>query len=240
MFNIVCMKWGERYPASYVNRLASMVRRHMTHPFLLTCFTEHAEGIDSSVNILPLPEMDLDPRLPERGWRKISMFQETLGNLSGSALFLDLDVLIVGALEPFFAVPGDFRVIKDWNLKNYIGNTSVFRFEIGAQPEALEFFLQNGESVRERFRNEQAYLSWFMKERNLLQYWDENWCVSFKRHCMRPFPLGYFIEAKKPDPETKVVVFHGNPNPHDLLENWTGRMGLRSVKKTRWIEENWK
>ncbi|MDO4574198.1 MAG: glycosyltransferase [Planctomycetia bacterium] len=241
MENILCMKWGTRYSSEYVNTLASMVRRNMERPYRLVCFTERPEGIVPDVEIRPLPEMELDARLPERGWRKLTMFQEKLADIEGTALFLDLDVVILGSLDPFFDVPGRFRIVEDWNLRNRsIGNSSVFRFEVGQHPDILRYYVEHGDEVRAAHRNEQAYLSWCMKEKGILDYWDPAWCKSFKRHCMRTFPMGYFQQARHPGPETKVVIFHGKPNPDQVWNGWHASNFLRSVRKTDWITENYR
>lgn len=238
--NIICMKWGDRYDASYVNKLAAMTRRWLKRPYRFVCFTDDAAGIDSEVEIRPLPEMELDAALPERGWRKLTVFRPQLADLSGRALFLDLDMILVGPLDPFFETPGDFRIIKDWNLsRTYIGNSSVFRFEIGRHADVLDYWLKNAALVRKNHRNEQAFLSWFMKEKGILEYWDPDWCWSFKRHCLRPFPLGYFLKPKQPGPGTKIVVFHGQPNPHQVLDGWRSRHGWRAVRPAPWIRDAW-
>ena len=215
-------------------------RRHLKRPHRFVCFTDSADGIDPRVEIRPLPEMELDTALPERGWQKLTVFQSTLADLFGRALFLDLDIVVVGPLDPFFEVSGDFRIIKDWNLsRTYIGNSSVFRFEIGRHADVLDYWLKNAELVRKNHRNEQAFLSWFMKEKGILQYWEPNWCRSFKRHCIRRFPLGYFMAPKKPKPDTKIVVFHGKPNPHQVLDSWHSEHFLRAVRPTPWIRDAW-
>lgn len=239
--NIICMKWGNRYSADYVNRLAGMVHRNLSIPHRFICFTEDSSGIHSSVEIRPLPELKLDEHLPERGWRKLTVFQDTLADVSGRALFLDLDVVILGSLDPFFQIEGAFRIIKDWNLRHtFIGNSSVFRFEIGKYSDVLSYFIRHGEEVRAQHRNEQAYLSWFMRERGVLDYWPEEWCISFKRHCLRVFPLGYFMNPKRPSSDAKIVVFHGKPNPDEVCSGWHSRSYLRAVRPTAWVEEEWR
>lgn len=241
MENIICMKWGDRYSPEYVNRLASMVKRHIRRPYRLVCFTEKPEGLEESIVVRPLPEMDLDVRLPERGWRKLTVFQEKLADLTGQALFLDLDVILMDSLDGFFELPGAFRIIEDWNLKGTgIGNSSIFRFEIGKHPDILRRYQEHGDEVRARFRNEQAYLSHCMKEKGILEYWPKEWCCSFKRSCLRTFPMGYFLEAKRPPSGTKVVVFHGKPNPDQVLQGWHSPNFLRSVSPTAWIADNYR
>ena len=46
---ILCMKWGTKYGAEYVNRLYNMVKRHTTLPFKMVCLTDRTEGIDPNV-----------------------------------------------------------------------------------------------------------------------------------------------------------------------------------------------
>ena len=41
--NIICLKWGTRYPARYTNILYASVKRHLHRPFRFVCFTDDAE-----------------------------------------------------------------------------------------------------------------------------------------------------------------------------------------------------
>ncbi|MGL4594611.1 MAG: hypothetical protein ACRCUY_07785 [Thermoguttaceae bacterium] len=239
MDNILCMKWGTKFGPNYVNTLAGMVRRHLKRPHRFICFTDDAKGLHESIEIRALPELNLPSHLPERGWRKLTMFGKSLDDVTGTALFLDLDVVILDSLDPFFEADGEFLIIKDWDFpSDIIGNSSVFRFEIGQYPDILSNFIQNREKIRTRHRNEQAYLSHAVHEKGILRYWDVTWCRSFKRSAMRPFPLNYFLPPKKPE-GAKVIIFHGNPNPDAAIRGWCGKCGLRYVKPTSWIAENW-
>lgn len=80
--NVICMKWGTKFPALYVNRLHSMVSRHLKRPHRFVCFTDDPTGLHSAIEALPLPPMDLPPG-KERGWRKLSTFQSPLADLTG-------------------------------------------------------------------------------------------------------------------------------------------------------------
>ena len=48
--NILCLKWGKRYPAFYVNRLYAAVKRNMSRPFRFVCITDDSTGIDPAVD----------------------------------------------------------------------------------------------------------------------------------------------------------------------------------------------
>ncbi|MFI3301418.1 MAG: hypothetical protein R3Y28_08390 [Candidatus Gastranaerophilales bacterium] len=239
MKNIICMKWGDKFGAEYVNKLYNMVQNNLTIPHRFICFTDNSEGLHEGIEVRDLPGMDLDEKLPERGWRKLTVFQEQLADLKGQALFLDLDVVITDNIDKFFEVEGEFVIIKDWDFENdIIGNSSVFRFDIGKYPDVLTNFIENGEDIRKTHRNEQAYLSHAIHQKGILKYWPAEWCVSFKRNCLQKFPLNFFLEPKLPA-NTKILIFHGRPTPEQAFKGYCGKMGMRYVKPTKWLSKYW-
>lgn len=236
MANVICMKWGAKYGPEYVNRLRSMVARHLARPHRFVCFTDDGTGIDAGVEIKPLPDMDLPPG-KERGWRKLSTFRRPLFDLAGPTLFIDLDVVIVASIDCFFDLPGEFVIIRDWIKPEKTGNSSIYRFEAGAHPDVLEYFLTHIDAVKREVRNEQEYLTREMNRRGLTHYWPPEWCVSFKYRCLPSFPLNFVRTPRLPE-GARIVVFHGKPNPPDAI---TGQPGLRRfVKPTPWVAEHWK
>lgn len=89
---IICVKWGTAYGPEYVNRLYGMVSRHITGPFRVVCFTDDKRGIRPEVQTFDLPELGCPhPQRTMGKWRKVVLWGETLGDLSGPALFVDLD-----------------------------------------------------------------------------------------------------------------------------------------------------
>jgi hypothetical protein len=152
--HILCMKWGTRYGPEYVNRLYAMVRRNLRSGFRFTCLTDDPQGIRSEVECRPIPPLDLPASTPESGRTKLVAFAADLYGLRGTALFLDLDVVIVGGLDPFYDFPGKFLIIEDYKRRwrrRVTGDFSVFRFEIGAHPDVLEHFHDNVAEVSSTF-----------------------------------------------------------------------------------------
>jgi hypothetical protein len=82
------MKWGSKYGPEYVNRLRGMVLRHTSKPIQLICLTDDANGIHPDIQCRPIPSLDLPSHLPERGWKKLTVFAPSLKDLKGTALFL--------------------------------------------------------------------------------------------------------------------------------------------------------
>jgi hypothetical protein len=237
--NIICMKWGDKFPASYVNKLYAMVERNLNLPFRFVCFTENGKGIRPEVEIQPLPELDLPEGIPERGWRKLTVFRENFGGLSGKTLFLDLDVVIVDSIDDFFTYPGDFLIAHDQHRpKRLEGNSSVFRFEIGAYPDILKYFEENFEQVRSEVRHEQAYLSREMHKKGNMEFWPEHWVPSFKYHCAPSWIRSWF-EAPSIPKGAKIILFHGLPNPPEAIKGISGKW-YRHIQPSPWIETYWK
>ncbi|MGD8265613.1 MAG: hypothetical protein PVF23_05525 [Chromatiales bacterium] len=239
MVNVICMKWGDKYGPAYVNRLYGMVARNLTRPFRFTCFTDNRDGVRPEVRIQPLPSLDLPSGLPERGWMKLATFQPDLGGLEGQTLFLDLDVVIVDSIDCFFDYKAEFAIAFDQQKeKERIGNSSVYRFEIGKYPDVLDYFRENFDRIREQFRNEQAYLSDRMNRKGVLKFWPREWCPSFKYHCLPPFPLNFWQEPQIPD-GARIILFHGLPEPDAAARGESGKW-YRHFRPARWIGEYWR
>ena len=91
---IICINWGTKYGADYVNRLYGMVSRNITPPFTFTCFTDNSDGFRSEVDAVPLPELDFELPMTQKGiWPKCRLWSEKLADLTGPVLFLDLDLV---------------------------------------------------------------------------------------------------------------------------------------------------
>ena len=236
--HILCMKWGTKYGPEYVNRLYAMVRRHLRGDFRFVCLTDDSTGIRSEVQCLPIPALDLPPGIPERGWTKLATFSKDLHGLRGTALFLDVDVVITGSLDDFFTQPGEFLIIHDYKRPWRItGNSSVYRFELGAHPDVLEYFRGHFAEIRQKFRNEQAYLSDFLHRQGKLQYWPAAWCPSFKYHGIPPWPTNYWRAPFVPA-GARIVIFHGECNPPDALAGRRNRR-FRYIRPAAWVAEHW-
>ena len=234
--NIICIKWGTKFGADYVNRLYKMVEKNLTIPHRFVCFTDNSDGIKDEIEIRPLPELN-DEGLPEKAWKKLGLFSDKLAGLEGEALFLDLDVVIRDNIDCFFEQDGEFYIIKDWDFPNdIIGNSSVFKFKVNKHQDIIDNFYREGKDIRKRYKNEQAFLSHQMYKKGLLKYWDKNWCVSFKRNCLYHFPINFLKTAKEPL-EAKIVVFHGRPNPEQARKGFWGKGGLRYVKPVKWLDK---
>lgn len=243
--HVVTLKWGTMYGADYVSRLASAVRRHTREPVSVVCFTDDPSGIDPSVRVFPIPDINLPQRPMVTGWRKLCLFRTDIP-ISGTCLFLDLDLIITGPLDPFFTYrPGSIPIIHNWagwrktmlRKRQEVGNSSVFRFEANQCGFVWDQFHREKEWALANFRPPQTYLTHCIRPR--MTYWPESWVRSFKRHCRPVFPLNFFRTPRLPR-ACSIVVFHGRPNPDEVINGYRGGKIHHYVRPTPWVAEHWR
>lgn len=252
---VACIRWGTRYPASYVNRLFRSVAARLQTPHRFVCLTDAPDGLLPGVTALPIPDFPLErARWGQGMWPKLSLFRRDLFPDGEVVLFLDLDLVILGALDDFVALvrrEGGLRIIREWNpsLVRLLpvslrpdrgGNSSIVGWIAGAQDHLLAEFEADPAATVTRWRNDQEFIT---ERARGMAYWPYEWCASFKRHCVWYFPLNYVLPAHSPPRRARVVVFHGKPDPEDLVgiaagARWGGRrkFGFGPVP---WVEDYW-
>lgn len=242
MQTVTCMKWGTRYPSDYVNRLWSMIRRNTVRPTRLICFTDDSSGVSEDVICHPLPAINIPERESWSPWRKLSLWQVPLADLSGDVLFLDLDMVITGNIDCFFDYePGWFCVIENWTqLGKGIGNTSLYRFPVGRYSYIFDDFHRDPEAVLSRYRIEQQYISDVVDD---MKFWPPQWCVSFKHALVPRWPMNFFKTPELPD-DARVIAFTGKPDPDEAAAGkWPVSAAWKAIYKhvrpASWISEHW-
>jgi len=232
---IVCLKWGNKYDASYVNNLYNMVKRNCTLDYEFVCFTDNTSGINEEIRTEPIPQI---PGMKGAiGWWYKPMFFNSKFPLRGTLLYFDLDVIIFRNINNLFTYkPGEFIICRDFNrfvIKNYQKfNSSVFRIDSGQHRNVYDDFVRNPSDPIRRWHGDQDWIRAQIKKD--FNFWPEEWIQSYKWE-MRGKPRMVGAKGKrdfeKPgDPkildDTNVAVFHGDPNPHYC--------------KDLWVRENWK
>lgn len=243
-YNVICLKWGTRYPAAYTNELHRCVRKNTTRPIRFICVTDDPTGLDEGIEAVDFPPNPGYEKWPNI-FSKLAILQDGFANLQGPTLFLDVDVVIMGNIDCFFDYkPGKNCIIHNWiewhktlfRKRPHIGNSSIFRFEAGKSGYIYETFIKEFDEANDqsKYPTEQAFLTHAMKE---VYWWPNDWALSFKRTCRPVFPFNLFVTPKKPD--TRILVFHGNPDPDQAVIGFNDGKLHHKVLPCPWISEYW-
>lgn len=229
--NVICLKYGDKYPSEYVNKLYHMVQRHTSQPVGFYCMTENPRDLIPEVKVIPLP---VNTSL-YGWWFKPYVFSEDFP-VKGTLLFMDLDIVIIKNIDDFFTYhPTKFCIIRDftrsmnasWNRYN----SSVFRLDSGSLGYVWDDLIKDYSALK-RMHGDQDWL--YEKIKQNFQLWPDEWCQSYKweiRNRNEIVGLGRqrnfstILTEPKIKSETKILVFHGDPKPEQVkdpivVENW--------------------
>lgn len=215
MYNIVCVKWGDKYSADYVNKLYRMVSRNLNVPFTFHCYTEDPIGIHPDVNIVPI-KTDL-----EKWWLKLDLlniFQ------SGTNILFDLDIVILNPLDRLLSVKTRTLSIlyaywkEGYVLPKDIGfgtlyNSSIMKWEGTQGMEVYNYFQQHKDKILFRYEGIDRYMFNEPVDVDMLptsiaySYWKG---VRYKKDT-KP-------EVARLDYE--VCILNHNPKPHEIEDSW--------------------
>ena len=236
---VCCVKWGTKYPAEYVNRLRSMVSRHLAHPHDFVCLTEDPTGLDARIGTLPLPDAFAG------FWNKLSLFRGDLFEPGRTLLYLDVDVVIVGPLDILLNDPGGFHIIRAFSA-NPGCNSSVMRFEAGAFAHVYDRFAARAVAILAsgRYTGDQG---WICEQVPDAKFFPRQTIVSYKKdmrsHILpvaKKLRLDGWLKAPRfmtvaPPPGASIVVFHGKPDPEDVMDAPYGPW-----KRAPFVKEHWR
>jgi len=227
---VLCVRFGNRYGMDYVERLRNMVARHMTIPYEFVCLTDSNHTIQGVRNITQ----------PNAGyskgwWHKVHMFDPTLP-INGRIIYFDLDVVIHANIDKLATVwNNDFLGIRDFNRHFYSSwqylNSSVMAWNHGEQSHIWRDFKKNPADAM-RLPGDQDWIWRTSKDR--IKWWPIEWIQSYKWEIRRREDLTIQNgkrRFKNPQhtvnihPECCVTVFHGDPKPQDVtdqfvVDNW--------------------
>lgn len=208
------------YDAGKVNLWAAQIRRNLTIPHRLACVTDHAKGIDSSIEIIPM-QHDFDHvrvaswsethRRPQC-YRRLTLFAPDAERRFGAKRFvsMDLDFLATANLDPIFDHNDDLRILRG-SAASRAFNGSMIQMNAGARPQIFTQFSAEAaaQARRKHVGSDQAWLCYALspKERT----WSFKDGVFFFRPNQR-----WLGEVPK---GMRMVFFPGYPKPWNLPES---------------------
>lgn len=194
MLTVWSVLWGDKYHPSYVYALKEAVEKNLSHTHKFRCITDkYLPGITT---ISPIKNW-------AGWWQKLQLFAMA----DGPSLYFDLDVLITGSIDYLVEYTAhEFAAPANWARSGHGGiQSSVMAWSGEWREPYLRF---NPAADTERLWGDQE-LIWEIR--------GDDWTripgiYSYKYHC---------IHGLRGD--ESVVVFHGQPKPHEIPNTWTSR-----------------
>ena len=211
---VICVKWGNKYSAEYVNKLYGMVSRHAPESFEFICLTEDSKGINHNIKTIPFPANN-DYEL---WWNKMYMFD--MFNDGTKNLYFDLDVVIHDSLDFFWQhEPKLPTVIKSrWNehaFRKFEKNDTLINSSV--------VLWYDTSHIWNKFKTDQEkYMSIYKGIDRFI--WNEN--IEFD-----VFPPGHIYsywkgvdsndrEQQKYREGYSVCILNHKPKPHEMKDSW--------------------
>lgn len=218
------MKWGNAFAAQDINLLYRACKAHTKGSLRFICLTDDVRGLDAGIETRDIPDIGLTPAeisLPGV-WRKLSLYAPELHDL-GRVLFIDLDMMVVGPLDDFFAVSRGVTFLNtgdSWRRlaksDHFEGGTGIFSFDPAEEYGILQAFLENKSYHIGHYRNEQDFA---FSHASSTAFWPKECVINFKRHLCRRYGAGLFKGLRAVPEGTSVIAFHGDPRPRDVAES---------------------
>lgn len=235
MLTVVCWRWkrpdgSNLFGPEYVNRLQSMLARHLHRPHQLVCVTDDRTGIDPSIRCERITEFQGTPRCRRRMAQYNRTFAASLGT---RILSIDLDVVIVDDITPLIDRQ---EPLVMWRV-GYAGvmSGSFVLYDYAALHGAYAAYAADPDgypaATGERFASDQAMVNHYLRGqgRDVPHWTDADGLVTYYGKGYERFEhLGVGPNQPELPPGARIVVLgSADKAVMDAGAHW-------------WIRDNWK
>ena len=225
VLNFACVYYGDKYTFPYVSNLYNMVERNLTIPYRFICFTDNTvihkqrQFKDKNIEYRQFKRHDFN------GWfNKLQLFSPD-SNLEGNTLYMDLDVVIMKNIECFGYIgeSKNFIGMNDFNPTTGLFNSSIMRFNNKYHGVIWEQYLKRRTEFNNYHGDQEIITALKQKHEDTISFPDE-WTQSYKWLNRNGDRYHISKQTYEQDPNAKVCVFHGSPNPHDSTQEWVQKL----------------
>lgn len=223
--NLICVHSGESYGPEYVLNLWKGATVNSSIDFDFYVFTDNIDQHprDLGWNFVELPIWSFAGFKP--WWYKMEIFNHQHCP-AGNNLYIDLDTIIVNSIDDFWQYyPDEFCICHDFNRafsKNINwSNSSVMSWSGCSMSWLYNMFLNDMKNIIRSYRGDQDFIHAHTQQNQ--KWWPAEWAMSWKWEVKRgglQTPAGKYRSENDYiiHPNTKIIVCHGSPNPHEIKE----------------------
>jgi hypothetical protein len=228
-YNVVCVKWGDKFTPEHVNRLYRMAKKNISLPFTFYCYTENPIDLVDGIKVIPLDEtLDL-----KAWWWKLTLFKKN-NRPKGINLYFDLDVVIQNNVDDIFnavvpnklTIPENFDLHMDFTEYHFdqktipVYNSSIMIWYNNENINLYEKFIKNSEMYIKIYYGMDRFFSYefdqisfntlpekFYYYRRTSDYLDDSDFDHYDITLMREW--GSIITTVFHNPNRSICVFNG-------------------------------
>jgi len=225
--NCACVIHGDTYSWQYVDVLYSMLSRNLSREIRMHVYTERDRVVPPHMIKHVLTEWPGIRGSKKSWWYKMQLFNPE--HYSGQLLYLDLDTVIVNNLDWITSLgSAHFWTIRDfktlWRPQFQGINSSVMYWHTEKFAKIwYDFAEQDIPRLCAKYHGDQDYLSVTLKPRQR-RFFPEKQAVSWRWQALDggldPRTRRHLIPGAgtKIDPETSLLIFHGQPKPDQVTD----------------------
>lgn len=219
MLSIVCWKWKPKgtyrstFTARHVDTLAAMVARNYANPHRMVCVTDDPEGIDRSIETVPLWDDFANVPSPHGAgnpscYRRLKAFSAEAEQWFGPRFVcIDLDCVIVSDMSPLWDRLDDFVICGDTNPSTPY-NGSMYLLRAGSRKQVWDDFDPiRSPAITKRFGYFGSDQAWIGARLGTLEHrWTaKDGVYSYRNEIAK---RGGALPAN-----ARIVIFHGQHDP---------------------------
>jgi hypothetical protein len=221
-----CVIHGNVYDWLYVDKLHSMLSRHLSVPVRMHVWTEHDRSVPPHMVKHILEDWPGISGARKSWWYKMQMFDPQ--HHEGDLLYFDLDTVICDNIDWLLEPTQGLWTLRDFQYLNRAQcmnmNSSVMWWNVAGMAYVWNSWCKNSpQHWAGRYHGDQDFLFHAIQAQDLSYYadhrvqswrWsalDGGWDFQTRKH--RQPGLGTRI-----NPGVSILVFHGRPKPHQITD----------------------
>lgn len=224
-----CVIHGAVYDWIYVQRLHNMLVKNLPqHKVKLHVFTEESRSVPNTMVKHVLTEWSGITGPKKSWWYKMQLFNAE--QFDGNLLYFDLDTVIVRDITWIV----ELNPINMWTVRDFVYlqkpnfyamNSSIMWWNVGTFDWVWKKFKKQGafEVMKQHRSGDQEYLNKILTQKHI-RYFDQNSIQSWRWQAKDGGMIFPDKKYRTPgigtqiDNEMSVLVFHGDPKPHQVTD----------------------
>jgi hypothetical protein len=227
MKNCACVIHGDAYSWNYVERLYNMLKANSTDEIRLHVFTESNRVVPPHMVKHELQDWPGVGGPKKAWWYKMQMFNSNY--IKGRVLYFDLDTVITKNIDwmwnlsdQYFWAIRDFKYLWRTNWRGL--NSSVMLWDTQKYHWIWDQFMsRNINATIKLHHGDQDFLNTVLDDKNL-RFFNESLVKSWRWQIKDGGLDMKTRQYKNPnagsviDPATSIMIFHGRPKPHEIMD----------------------